>query len=206
MPDVPQPESLGSYVADLERRIRLLESAPRLKNASISDETNTERVLLGRFEDGDFGVEVRNSTGASVFKVGAAGQIYPRQQMYVTRGNDYVIVTSGTYVSAWEVMMPYATADAVQIDITISTDAATTADLYISCNVPATSAVVNVPAFTSQNYAFAWAVPGLVVGDQSVFFQIMVRRTSGTGNVYAYVPLNAFMTSAGSINATPTGR
>lgn len=206
MPDIPQPESLGSYVADLERRIRLLESAPRLKNASISDETNTTRAIFGQFSDGDFGVEVRNSGGITVYKVGGAGQIYPRQQLYVTRGNDYVIVTDSSYVTTWEARTPYVTADAVQVSVTISTDPATTADFYISSNVPATSAVVSAPANTSQSYLFRWAVPGMIVGSGTVTFQIWVRRTSGTGNVYVYIPEEAFVSSSASIGATPTGR
>lgn len=207
MPDVPKPEDLGSYVADLERRIRLLESAPRLKNASISDDANVKRAIFGQLDDGDFGLEIRNETGIAVYQVSSKGQTIPRQQMYVTRGNDYITVTSGSYVSCWEVMMPYTIADAVQIDVTVSTDAATTANLKITCNLgSSTSAIVAVPALTSQNYSYKWAVPGLTAGLANIFFQIQVQRTSGAGNVYVYTPINAFMTSSTAIGATPTGR
>ena len=70
MPDVPKPEDLGTYVADLERRIKILESAPTLQNSSVTngtltvkDASNIVKTQFGFLSDGTYGLAVRNPSG-----------------------------------------------------------------------------------------------------------------------------------------------
>ena len=45
MPDIPMPQDLGIYLSDLERRLRIIETAPRLQNSAfpwVSDFIETE--------------------------------------------------------------------------------------------------------------------------------------------------------------------
>jgi hypothetical protein len=66
MPDVPKPEDLGTYVADLERRIKILESAPKLQDSSVTngtltvkDASNVVKTQFGLLSDGTYGLAVR---------------------------------------------------------------------------------------------------------------------------------------------------
>ena len=73
MPDVPKPEDLGTYVADLERRIKILESAPKLQDSSVTNGTLTVKdasavikTQFGFLSDGTYGLAVRTPGDALV--------------------------------------------------------------------------------------------------------------------------------------------
>ena len=73
MPDVALPLDLGSTIAELERRIRALETAPRLQNSSVvdgvttvNDATGVVKTQFGLLSDGTYGLAVRNPTGSLV--------------------------------------------------------------------------------------------------------------------------------------------
>jgi hypothetical protein len=208
MPDVPKPENLSSYISDLERRIRVLETAPRLKSSSNSDQSNVTRNLIGQFPDGgDFGFELRNPTGVTVFRADSLGLAYPRIPLSLTKAADYIIVTSGTEVTTWSLTTAMATADAIQIQLGVSADAATTGTIRIATNISGTSytAAQAIPALFNDFLEWKWAPAGLVVGTGPIVYDVLVTRTSGAGNVNVYPPLQGFMATSTSIGATPTG-
>jgi hypothetical protein len=70
LPDIPQPENLSTYIRDLERRIRLLETAPRLQNSSVANGTTTVvdgsgvvKTQFGLLSDETYGLAVVNPSG-----------------------------------------------------------------------------------------------------------------------------------------------
>jgi hypothetical protein len=86
MPDFPRPEDLSTYIADLERRIRLVESTPRYAyGTAYSFIPNTDSVNGGSY------ISPLNATGGGGPSVGP--------QCVVTIGQSgLAFVTSGAYV------------------------------------------------------------------------------------------------------------
>ncbi|CAB5217937.1 hypothetical protein UFOVP209_32 [uncultured Caudovirales phage] len=205
MPDIPQPENLSTYIRDLERRIRLLETAPRLANASVSDDAGVVRTLTGKLPSGDYGFEIHNSSGATVFQVLSSGVSVPRAQMGVVKSSDFVVVTSGTFTPTWRAYSPYIVADAVQITVLVATDPGTTAEIRLTTNGSPISAINAIPANSQVSTDFKWKTAGLVVGTGPAIFYVEVRRTGGAGNVNVYPPDQAHMAASNAIGATATG-
>lgn len=209
MPDIPKPEDLSSYISDLERRIRLLETAPRLKSSSNSDDNNVTRTVFGQFPDpdGDFGLEIRNASSTLTFRADSLGIAYPRIPLSLTKAADVIAVTSATEVNTWRLTTAMATADAIQIQLQVTSDAGTTGTLRISANIGGTSytAAQVVPALFSGFLEWKWAPVGLVVGTGPIVYDILATRTGGAGNINAYPPVQGFMATSTSILATPTG-
>lgn len=209
MAEYPTPGTAPEWMAEVERRLAALERAPRATRTSISDAAGVERVILGAVDEAgsDYGFEVRNDTGDTVYQAGADGVAYPRLPLQMLKANDNVVVTSATFVPTWSLVCPYATADAVQVQVAVAADPATTAEVRLSANLSGTpvTATFVVPASTANYYEWKWAPPGLVVATGPLAVDVEVRRTGGAGNVYAYSPVQAYMTTALSIAATPTG-
>jgi hypothetical protein len=104
-------------------------------------------------------------------------------------------------------MTPYVTADAVQIQLAVGADAATTGEVRITTNVSGSpiSAVLSVPASTAAAYEWKWKVPGMILGTGPITFQIQARRVTGAGNINVYPPTQMHETTAATIGATATG-
>lgn len=208
MPDIPKPEDLSTYIADLERRVRLLETAPRLKSSSNSDANNVTRTLIGQFSDGDFGFEIRNSTSLTSFRADSQGISYPRIPLLLTKASDVITVASGVETFTWRVTCASAVANAIQIQLQTGSDVGTTGSVRIGVNISGTtySAARTIPSGSSGLFLnWKWAPTGLLLGYGPFVFDILVTRTGGAGNVYAYPPVQAFMATSASIAATATG-
>jgi hypothetical protein len=94
MPKTPvDPNDLGALLSDYERRLHNLETASGLTNASMSDPNGIVRLRLGRLTDtGDYGIEVRNSGGVTVYLANGDGVAYPRQPLVLTKVSDFIVV------------------------------------------------------------------------------------------------------------------
>jgi hypothetical protein len=204
------PHSLPQHLREMERRIEVLERAPRLGNSSINDDNDVERIVLGQLDEDDpdsFGIRIANADTVAVLEVDAAGVLRPYQNWQASRWDESVPVTSAAYVPTWAESNPYSTADAMRLTVYLATDPATTGEARLSSNLggsPVTSAVT-IPAGTATYYEWNWAMPGLVAGTGPIVITLDVRRTSGAGNVYAYQPIQCFSGVASDLGATPTG-
>lgn len=71
-----QPDTIGTMLHDLDRRLRALETSPRLTSASIKDGTLTVRdadddvrLRIGRLPDGSYGMEQLNDDGDAAVNI-----------------------------------------------------------------------------------------------------------------------------------------
>lgn len=209
MAEYPTAGTAPEWMAEIERRLAALERAPRLTNASITDDAGVVRVMLGRMNEAgtDYGFEVRNDTGDTVYQAVNEGVAYPRLPMQILQSGLFVPVTSATFGPQWDLVCPYATANAVQVQTYVSADAATTGELRLTMNIGGSpvTATVAIPAASGNYYEFKWAPVGLAVATGPIVIGVEARRTSGAGNVNVYAPVQSYMTTAESIAATPTG-
>ena len=73
MGDVQLPENFGTWANEIERRLRAVETAPKLQNSSITngtttvlDSTGAVRTQFGLLQDGTYGIGVINNSGQLV--------------------------------------------------------------------------------------------------------------------------------------------
>jgi hypothetical protein len=205
------PTDLAAHLRDLERRIDDLERAPRLTNASITDDNDVERIEFGALDDNepptDFGLVIRNADGVAVLYASADGVMRPYQTWQASQWAESIPVTSGTFGPTWALSNPYSTADALQVSVAIGADAATTGEARLSANISGSpvTATLTIPAGTLNYYEWKWAPVGLVAGTGPIIVTLDVRRTAGAGTVHAYCPIQAFSAVAADIGATATG-
>lgn len=208
MPRTPlDPYDISGQFSDIKRQLHSLSTGAMLRNASMSDPDGVGRVYIGLLPDGDYGIEVRNADGVTVYLAESAGVVYPREALQITKWGDAVAVTDGAFSIIWGMVSAYATADAVQVQAYILADAATTGEARLTVNLGGTpvTAVQSIPAASGAFYEWKWDVPGMVAGTGPIVVGLEARRTSGAGNVNVYPPIQAYMTTAASIAATVTG-
>jgi hypothetical protein len=63
----------------------------------VQDENGNDLVLLGRLDDGSYGIELRNSNGAVVFRITSEGQTFPYAYMAWTSVASSYGFTSAAY-------------------------------------------------------------------------------------------------------------
>lgn len=201
------PDDLSTTIKDIQRRLAALETAPRLTNSSMSDPNGTDRIIIGQFSDGDYGLQINNPAGMTVYKAGQYGVTRPDYLLQLTQPNTYTDINSATFVTVWAATCTYVTADAIRFTIAVSADAATTGEVQITSNISGspTTAVQTVPASTANGYEWNWAPPGLIVGTGPVIFSLQARRTSGTGLIHVYPPTQVLMSTSDVLRATATG-
>jgi hypothetical protein len=209
------PDTIGTHLDDIWRRLRALETAPQANNTTVSggsftvlDVTGAERVRLGTLADGTIGIEVKDSGSVTVFKVNGVGLSYPELGLPTRMPNTAApAVTSATFTTVWEAPIAWAASDSIYWAGVITTDAATSGEARLFApNVPGAPTTSAYPLVTGGQTqpVFKWTVPGLVYGTGSVLIQLQVRRTAGAGNVNAFTPDSVYMANSGVIGATVT--
>jgi len=80
MPPVNRPDDIASVLADLERRVAILERSPQLGSASIKDgaltiydSTGAKVMVIGKQADATYGLVQFDGSGNKVIVLGAAG-------------------------------------------------------------------------------------------------------------------------------------
>lgn len=209
-----EPGDVNADLAEIFRRLHALETASPMRRTSMTEGTTRfldgggqERVSVGIISTGDYGFEVMNEAGLPVYRADSDGVSYPRQPLQMFKAGDYVSVASGTFTRTWNLVCSYATGDAVQVQVYLLADAATTGEAQLTVNLGGSpvTAIQAIPAASGAYFEWKWAPPGLVVGTGPIQVGLEIRRTSGAGSVYAYPPNQAFHSTAAAIAATPTG-
>jgi len=216
MTDPALPQTLGTEIADLKRRLAALERSPQLKSASIKggalrvlDSSDNEIFIAGEFDGGATGVRVQATDGSAIMYVSdTAGFGIPRRALPWRPAivQDSQSTTSATFVTAWDARWGVADADGLKTNFVVTLNAADEAEIKCSMGADETDTVTLVGSTQTQ-----WAIDlnwdhGKSLNSGSHLFLVEVRRSSGTGgnvNVWRPHPLEA--TNAGSISATAGG-
>lgn len=179
--------------------------------AEFRDSSGVIVARLGDISGGARGVEIGNNptglTTNTFFSATPAGVEYPYQvHPWYNFQSGSVPTTSGTFFGAHRCRIELATATKVKVRTTCSADAATTGEfrLYEQATGRATTAIA-IPANSFVDYVFGWDLsPDVIIGTGPIQLELQVRRTSGAGNVWGYIPSELIMSTAIS-PATSTG-
>lgn len=226
MNDPALPASLAAEVRELRRRLAALERAARMPHTSmrggsfrlLREDTGGVLFQFGATVDGNstpvYGVAGYDADGVTVsaWNQATRGRVYPNEQaQWIQPALVTVATTAWTKVAG--VRLFGLDNDALLADAPVITDPATTAEVRIFDEFTgAATAAVTVPANANGRAYFRWRHPFTVGwGDPldagtvgfSAFLAWQVRRTTGTGNVYAYPPEGLLVTSSSYITPAP---
>lgn len=216
MADPRLPASLADELASLKRRLAALErqaangigTNTMTGTLSVEDDTGVERVRLGSLGGGRSGIIAGNnpSGGGSdtFFMVSELGLEVPYIPLAVSKPNDYVSVTSGSFLAVWEWPIGIVTTKGIQATFVVSADAGTTGEVRMGSGyLSAYTSVISIPAGSADTYLYHWELPApYVLGAGPYFMSLEVRRTGGGGSIHAYRP---YVTIGRTTFETPTG-
>lgn len=121
-------------------------------------------------------------------RVEAIASRAPSQSVGVELSNQFVAVTSSTFVPTCHWNLPAAYSEVLNAWVVVTTDTGTTAEVIVHEFYSGASSDPVVLGALANGYAqFEW-LHGVHLGDTICEFQIRVRRTGGTGNVTVYSP------------------
>lgn len=232
MPVTPRESDLLRQIADLNRRIRVLETTSRMRangqpggtfRLAESDGTGVwlewgETTL----QDGvtpAFGFIVNgvdgDQPGLRSIEVNRYGLGLPGMHSTLTmetpgagvvNNPTYCAVTSATMIGTFVTRFFLAHTDAIQIEVLWSTDVGTTGELRLENAVIGgnVSNIATLPAASSGVAVFRWQ-HGQPVGTGPFIPEVKARRTGGAGNVNIYHPSTCFMTASYIMSATVAG-
>jgi hypothetical protein len=195
-------------LVELERQVALLSQRASLRNAAmvngtirILDDSGTVRTVLGRLDNGDFGIEAYNAAGILVFAVRDSGLVRPASVLDTF--DSFTLapprsITSGSFGNYFSSRAPVTLADGLVLSINVGSDVGTTGELQvqiIAASGNVTSSAYSIPSGLGGGgggtgpRTLKWA-HGLVLGenDLTLSVQVQLRRTGGGGNIYAVNP------------------
>jgi hypothetical protein len=140
----------------------------------------------------------------------AAGLINPRYNAQIAKAADYVVVTSGSFATQWEMYIPIAAANAFKCQVNIGCAVGTTGEAQLtSTGLSITSAAIAITSGMSAYIEWNWAPSALsdatAANAGPYTFKLQVRRLTGSGDINVYPPVQAFNAPAELIAATATG-
>ena len=229
--DPAMPASLAAELRDLRDRISKLERLPRLPYSSMRggstqllDTDGTVRWVVGQWtfsavSDDGGGTTVVGGYGVAEFDPfgallrgnvdGIHGQIFPSVPL-VMHQPARQLITSATFISAYEGSYPDPVCDVVKVVGAVQTDAGTTAELRLASDAHQT-ATLTVPGGTNAIYQFTWLHSAEVgIGDTRagretrLFVSLQARRTGGTGNLTLFPPQVSELVSSWLITEAAT--
>lgn len=221
MPEVNQPEDLGRLLAEIERRLRTLETSQRASNTSITDEDGNELVRFDR--DGikiydatgvlrarfgyinvasGYGVSVWDENAGLRFEVNDDGYRDPWLPHPMISAGVSTNVTGGSFAAIYQGQVQLVTHKGVSLTAVVSTDVGTVGEVRLkNIDTGATTSVVSIGSGSSIEQGFNW-LHGSLLGGGPVRFDLEARRVSGAGNVIVYQPYTLAMADPGSCTAT----
>lgn len=213
-------ESLMATIRDLERRIRALESAPRIPHTSLSqgslivyDENGDDVVTVGKLYNGKYGLAVNTGPGGITFLSDTDGLALPfyaapfRIASGAPDSSGAVKVTSTSFVTVYRTVIELLQWDAVRVRVPAQTNGAETGEVRLR-NLSNGNVTAAVPVSSAGGlFDFRW-LHGGEVGTGPWFFAVEARVTSGTG-VWVWNPDGGAVFYRGDFMippATTTGR
>lgn len=205
------PEDIGTQLADVERRLRALETAPRMTSTSqkggtyrlISPNTALDMMRFGVFAAGGtpfYGIVLYDGSNDSMVmtrddKPGLIKPDIPAPFHAPLAQAVTAAVLTNTY--EWEPRHLYH--DVLTVRCRVTTDGATTGEVRIRETVGgAVTDTLTIPINTDAFASFSW-LHGVQPGDDpgaAASFRIETRRASGAGSFIILPPIRASMTSS----------
>jgi len=213
MDDPALPPNLARWMADVERRLRNAETAPRLRTASVTaggsivvpDASGNVLGIMGHIQDGDpvhpdidfssDGFLVRSNVAdnrqalmwADVHK----GWISPPQPVNFTKTGDNRVITSTSFVAAWSQLVAFQSLQ-IQFNFTALVDIGSTAQLRFTVGGNQVGSTLSLASGASKTWQYSGS-HGAPLGLGKVTFAIEGRIASGSGNLYVYQPQGAYI-------------
>ncbi|MGE0344168.1 MAG: hypothetical protein AB7O86_14010 [Porticoccaceae bacterium] len=198
MGDLTTSPDLARTIAELERRIRTLETASQLQRSSLTGGTITalndsgDRVAeFGQLVGGNYGFAVNDALSAQTLLLvdDARGVSVPVIEHAWLKADDFTVVTSGAFTTLFRCHVSVPLAQVYSVTVVVTTAVATTGEVRLNIPGFGTTNAKTCPAAAQTDAVFAWD-PGMALGLGSTPFDIEVqaRRTSGAGNVNVYTP------------------
>ncbi len=192
------PALLERRVKDLERRLRIMENAERLTNASITegsvevvDADDAARVEMGLLSDGHYGLLVRDANGNTRFRGderGLVGPAIPAVPVISTAGA--FSTSSGVLTPAYFLTLPEVAHEGLELHVDWTIGGADTFKLSVGAAAPLTGSTSErtVTGPTSGTAVFKW-LHGQMLGTTPFGFALDVRRTAGAGSISIFSPI-----------------
>jgi hypothetical protein len=217
---IPTIETLASEIADLKRRIGIMESAPQLGYSSVSEGAlqiangvGTVQIRLGETAvgSGKFGLVVGVDEAVPAMELNDVdGMTYPQIPVPFPDPNLVHSVAAGTVTLRFAGRMAQVSHKGLAVATRITVPAATTGTVRLVSTWPSGSASSNTRALVGPGInfnTFYWlhGVPiGQITGTQTAVFQIQVALTGGAGPIDCAPPDWAFLMGPAHCSAAGT--
>lgn len=195
-----EPDDVYARMKELERRVKALETSPRLPNSSIT-------TAVGTFDLSD----LVPSAAVPLMPAPSAASVS------VTANVTNSFMVGSTFAEIYDAVMLWIPYDSIYIAVPWATDAGTTgeldlADLNSGASPGTHSTAYTLPANSAGYVGMAWK-HGRALGlaqrqlDGTGLFRpaIRARRTGGAGNVSIFVPHEFLLCQSYLTGATTNG-
>jgi hypothetical protein len=217
MPLAGQPEDMGQLLADIDRRLRTLETAQRAAYTSIVDDNGKEvvrldrtgikiydadgdlRVAMGQLQTDRYGFLVLDPGGAIArLHIDESGILSPYLAApFVDADTDFKPTTSAAFVATHRAQLEQITSEGLYCWVVATAPAGTTGEIRLrNVGTGAVTEAVPVPDGGQVTKQFRW-LHGASLSAGPVTFEVQARRTSGAGAVNVYRPPGCWMTAPG---------
>ena len=204
------PPSLASDIADIRRRLDVLERSNKLLSAAIIggalrvlDIAEDPVALLGALPTSLYdpvatnGLRVYSAGGTGIAPLLSVNQLnglaFPWLSTEWKTTTDSVVVTSGTFATQWTSTTELVFAKEILFRVRLAVDASTTAEAQVLVTaVDGTGGgvmgnVLSLSAATDAVREFRLG-HSQTIGGGPLMFSLQVRRVTGAGNVTVYHP------------------
>lgn len=191
------PPDLAQILAELQRRIKVLEGSNKLLQSAITNGTikvyNSAGVRIaemGSTPAGGGGIELLASNGTTDLLVvdQTLGFAIPWLSTGWKDAAANKVVTSGTFVSTYNTLTELLFASELRFRVSIISDVGTTGEARITYSGGSVLGnVKTIPSGANASYEYRIA-HGFTLGGGPLQFDLEVRRTSGAGNITVYEP------------------
>lgn len=187
-----KPDDAYARLADFERRLKALETAPRLGLTTFTPPGATYPVFSA------------DETGLVLPSIPIP--LVPQSGTGLTASATSVSATDASFQSVYAGEAFAAIADAYMVTFAWATDAATTGEVRLKNNVGGggVTSVVSLAAGSGGFLTFSW-LHGQPLGTGPFAPTLQARRTGGAGGVGIFVPGSSWFAGSAWSAATATG-